>query len=92
MWFRIKLNPQCYQGARHVWSLIKFSGFLSDCSRHVVDACVQRNAYFVHPENIILAMLVDEEKEVRQVALRRIKEERQGMKTCHGVRRFPFPQ
>ncbi|KAK4874453.1 hypothetical protein RN001_013813 [Aquatica leii] len=39
---------------------------------NIVDPILQRNAYFGHPENILLAMLADERKYVRKVGLRRI--------------------
>ena len=41
-------------------------------SQLVIDPVIQRNAYFGHPENILLAMLTDERKHIRELGLRRI--------------------
>jgi len=77
VWFCIKLHPQCYMAARHLWHLIQLTCFLSDSDRLVVDKCIQRNAFFGHPENILLSMLVDQRKEIRELPARRIKLARQ---------------
>jgi len=92
VWFSKKLKPQCYMGARHLWHLIQLSRFLSESDRLVVDKCIQRKAFFGHPENILLSMLVDERKEIRELAARRIKLARQsnGMNPVE-VRKFKIP-
>lgn len=91
IWFSIKLKPQCYMGARHLWHLIQLSRFLPENERTVVDKCIQRNAYFGHPENIILSMLVDERKEIRELAARRIKLAREATVEGDVVRKFQIP-
>jgi len=45
---------------------------LSTVRTEVDKPVIQRNAYFGHPENIILAMLTDERKHIRELGLRRI--------------------
>ena len=45
---------------------------LSDTLKAVVDPVIERNAYFAHPENILLCMLGDERKFIRELAMRRI--------------------
>jgi len=79
-------------GARHLWHLIQLSRFFSESDRLVVDKCIQRNVFFGHPENILLSMLVDERKEIRELAARRIKLARQsnGMNPVE-VRKFKIP-
>ena len=90
MWFSIKLEPQCYMGARHLWRLIHLSRFLPEDERQVVDKCIQRNAFFGHPENILISMLVDDRKEIRELAARRIKCARQTAAPTK-VRKFQVP-
>ena len=59
-WFRIKQNPSCTEGSKHVWALIRDSRFLPVDQKQVVDKVICTNAYFCHPENLLLAMLADE--------------------------------
>lgn len=37
---------------------------------------IQRNAFFAYPENVLLAMLADDRKHIRELALRRILQSR----------------
>lgn len=95
IWFSIKLEPQCYKGAKHLWLMAKYSRFLPDSILPVVDTCIQRNGFFGHPENILLAMLADERKEIRELGSRRIKAARQSQRVaCETitVRKFLVPQ
>jgi hypothetical protein len=66
-------------GARHLglWRLIQLSRFLSESDRLVADKCIQRNVFLGHSENILLSMLVDDRKEIRELAAKRIKLARQ---------------
>ncbi|ESN96201.1 hypothetical protein HELRODRAFT_163242 [Helobdella robusta] len=51
-----------------------------------------RNAYFAHPENILLSMLADEQKHIRELALRRILKCRANDATLNTVRVFKVPK
>ena len=74
VWFNIKTNSACSEGARHVWKMVQhlLSKYLQPELRTVVDAVIRRNAYFCHPENLLLAMLRDERSHIRELACRRI--------------------
>ncbi|KAH9627845.1 hypothetical protein HF086_001741 [Spodoptera exigua] len=72
IWFEIKLNPTCKDGARHFWKLVYYSRYLPQELQSVVDPVLRRNAVFAHPENLLLSMLSDEQKHVRELAARRI--------------------
>ena len=53
---------------------------------------IQRNAYWAHPENLILDMLSDENKDIRVQAIRQImtaRENKRGKATA--VRQFWIP-
>ena len=72
MWFRIKRNPSCKNGACHLFQTIKNSRSLPKEIKAIIDPVIQRNSYFAHPENVILAMLNDERKHIQELAVRRI--------------------
>lgn len=76
VWFAIKTKPLIYDGARHLWKAIKASRIFSDKVKKVIDKVFQDNAYFAHPENILLAMLTDSRQYIRQLAVRRIMKAR----------------
>lgn len=86
VWFAIKSKPSCKDGARHIWLTVRLSRLLLPEVRSVIDPVIQRNAYFCHPENLLLAMLADEREHVRQLALRRILKAKQQPKT--GISKF----
>ena len=89
MWFAIKSKPSCKDGARHVWLTVCLSCSLPPEVRSVIDPVIQRNAYFCHPENVLLAMIADEREHVRQLALHQILKAKQQHKT--GTRKFVIP-
>lgn len=67
-WFDIKLNSNCINGTKHFFNLIKRSRYLDIDQKKIVHAVLKRNGYFAHAENVILAMLFDDKKEIRQKA------------------------
>ena len=73
MWFLIKSKSSCKDGARHAWQTIHNSHYLSPELRAVIDPVIQRNAYFSHPENILIRMLSDNRKNISELAMRRIQ-------------------
>lgn len=89
VWFAIKTTPSCKDGARHVWLTVHLSRAMPDKVRAVIDPVIQRNAYFAHPENLLLAMAFDERDQVRQLGLRRILKARQQKIT--DIRKFVIP-
>src|ERR1043165_5375508 len=62
IWFHVKTKPLCSDGARHLWRLIKYTRYLSPELRKIVDPVIQRNGFFGHSENILLAMIMDSRK------------------------------
>jgi hypothetical protein len=89
MWFDIKSKPHCKDGARHLWKMISLSRYLPDDLKTVVDGVISRNAFFAHPENILLSMLTDERNYIRLLAIRRILKARENKQ--EGIRRFTVP-
>ena len=90
MWFEIKQAWSCKDGARHVYNTIAKSRYLGDDLQKVVDPVIQRNAFFSHPENLLLAMLTDEKPAMRELAMRRILKARKQPST-NKVRSFSVP-
>ncbi|CAG9826869.1 unnamed protein product [Diabrotica balteata] len=90
MWFFIKLNPSCTQASLHVFKSITLSRYLRDDLKNIIDAVIQRNSYYIHPENLLLCMLTDNRQWVRELALRRIIKARKEKKV--GIRQFKIPE
>lgn len=90
IWFYIKLKPSCVDGAKHLWRLIMFSRYLCDEYLKIIDPVIQRNNYYAHPENMLLCMLTDERKHIRELALRRLLKARSEQK--NEVRKFVTPK
>jgi len=80
VWFAVKTKPSCKDGPKHLMQMIQLSRQFSDQVRHVIDPVIQRNAYFAHPENLLLAMIADERPHIRQLGLHRILKARTQMK------------
>jgi len=59
-WFFIKAHPKCTDGPRNLFHQIQLTSRLSREDREIVEPVVQRNAFFAHPENLLLTMLTDE--------------------------------
>lgn len=92
MHFNIKAYGCCTDGARHVAELIKLTRYLPANALKVIDPVIQRNAYFAHPENIILTMLDNEREWIRELAYMRILDCRSKSKTDPtNVRLFKIP-
>lgn len=92
IWFTIKGNPNCINGARHFWLLIHLSRYLEDDLRSIVDTVLQRNAYFAHCENILLAMLTDSEATTRNIAVTKILKLRELENNLTSPRIFEVPK
>lgn len=61
----------------------------------VVHPVIQNNGYFAHPENLLLSMCLDERKQIRELAFRRILESRTIKtqdKKKSGIRNFIIPK
>ena len=89
-WFSIKMHPSCKDGTRHLFKTIQQSRYLSKELRDIVDPVLQRNGYFGHPENLLLAMISDERQYIRELGLRRILKAR--LEKSHTLRTFNVPK
>lgn len=93
MWFQIKTRPYCIDGARHLHKTIMLTRYLPQNLKSIVDPVIQRNGFFGHPENIMIAMIADERETIRVLALRRVKKAREQLGTSsNSVRSFVLPK
>lgn len=91
LWFSIKVHSSCKDGAQHLWKTVKLSRYLSEDLKNIIDPVIQRNGYFAHPENILLAMISDERQHIRELGIRRILKARTQAKGKQ-VRLFNIPK
>lgn len=90
VWFSIKKYSCAQNGAHRVSKLIKYSRDLCDDILLIIDPVIQRNKFFAHPENVLLAMIFDNRRPIRELGLRRIIEARRVK--SNSVRVFKLPK
>lgn len=88
MWFHIKINHSCLDGSSNLFKTIALSRYLPKKLKDVIDPVIQRNGFFGHPENVLLAMLADERREIREQACTRILQCRSNIPR---LRKFDIP-
>ena len=81
MWFRIKCNSSVVNGAKHLHEMIQKIRRIPSEIQEIVLPIIQRNGCFSQSENILLAMVNDENMIVRELGLRRVLRSR---KLCEG--------
>ena len=59
MWFAMTMQSSCKDGSRHFHQIIITSPYLSHEYKKIIDLFIQRNLYFGHAENVILATITD---------------------------------
>lgn len=67
------MNPRVYESSKHFFKMVELSRGLSSNLETIVQEVLKTNFYSVHPENVLLTMLFDENKEIRRNALIKIK-------------------
>lgn len=92
MWFYIKTKPTIKDAPLNLWRTISLSRYLNDDLRKIVDNTIQRNGFFAHPESVLVAMLADNRKHFRELAIRRILSIRAKKSTQTKIRKFVLPK
>lgn len=90
IWFFVKYQSSLQFGAQHVFKMISFSRFLPPHLKSCVDSVIQRNSFFAHPENLLVAMLFDTREHIRNISLNRIIQARNNGGSS-SVRTFNLP-
>lgn len=94
--FDIKHKSSVLHASIHLANIIKSSQFLPKNYRTVVNNTIQRNGFYAHPENVLLAMLNDERQEIRYQGWIKILQAREKDKENNSnnvvVREFVIPK
>lgn len=92
VWFNIKKSKHFTDGPKHVFQAIQTSRYLSDDLLKIVNPVIERNAFFAHPENLLLAMIVDDRENIRELGYRRILKARKCASKEKTIRNFVPPK
>ena len=55
-----------------IFEIIKFTRLLQEKLVKIIDPMIERNAFFTHPKNLPLWMIVDERKHITELGFRKI--------------------
>ena len=90
-WFAIRQNSVCTEGSKNVFRSIELLRGLPREIQDTIRPVISRNGYWAHPEQLLLAMVADEDRESRTEAIRHIRAARQRGKQEQEVRSFSLP-
>ncbi|GBM92411.1 hypothetical protein AVEN_240722-1 [Araneus ventricosus] len=86
------MKSNCPYGAQHFWK-ISLARQLPDNVKQIICKVFSNNEYFAHPEHLLLTLLRDSRKHVRELAVRRILAARdKKTKNSGGLRFFKLPK
>lgn len=88
-WLETKYQHNWYSGACHLFELVKRTRTHVPKLLSCIKECVTFNSYFAHPENVLLAMIADKNKNIRRIGYTKILESRRTVR--NGVRVFEKP-
>lgn len=71
-WFLVRTKPLAIHGSRHIFKFIQWTRELSQTVQNVARASLKQNGFFCHPENILLAMITDEDPAIREDGFNKI--------------------
>ena len=80
MWFIIKCNPGVTEGPKNTFRSMQMLKSLNATEKKVAKKAVQRNAFFAHSDQLLLAMCADEDEAVRHKSvglIRKLRERQQ---------------
>ena len=85
-WFQIKFNNKITDRPKNYLNILtQVIGFPNKIIQDIAVAVLQQNAYFAHYENILLAMLADNDHNVRLLAVNKILSIRVSKKNLDNV-------
>lgn len=88
VWLKIKKRKYFTDGPGHIFEAIKFIRFLPENLVRIVYSVIERNTFFAHPGNLLLRMIVDERKHIRELGFRRIIKARMLASKTESIRCF----
>ena len=90
LWFEIKQKHSIAHGPLHIFSAVRRIVNLSEGSQSIIKKVIQRNGYFAHPENIIIALINDASLDLRKLGWKRVMKARMN-NTKKSMRKFNIP-
>ena len=90
MWFHIRQNGSCDQGPQNLFRSVALLRELPQRSQTVVRPVIQRNGFWAHSDQLLLAMAADRNRAVRERAVSLISAARQ-QQTDNSCRVFAIP-
>lgn len=91
LWFQLRTCSSCTDGPPNLLRSVQLLQALPSQLRKVIEPVIQRNAYWAHPEALLLAMAADRHRQVRTQAVRTIQRCRQQPPTGQ-VRPYILPR
>ena len=73
MWFIIKCNPLATQGPLNTFKAMQLLKNLNPAEKSVAKKALQRNAFFAHSDQLLLAMCADPDELIRRKAVKLIR-------------------
>jgi len=94
MWFTVKYHELAIRGPQNLFFLMQRSELIEEeAAKAIVQRCIQRNVFYAHPENILLAELASSHKPDRIDAVQTIIEDRANHQDeASSVRLFRVPE
>lgn len=90
--FAIKHKSSMVYGPIHLAQIVKSSQFLPPVYRGIVNNNIAINGYFAHPEHITLALLNDEDENIRLKGWNSILTARENIPEEESIRHFRIPE
>ncbi|KAF0299123.1 Receptor-type tyrosine-protein phosphatase U [Amphibalanus amphitrite] len=90
-WFVIRQHNACTEGSKNVYRSIELLRGLPQDIQDIIRPVISRNGYWAHPEQLLLAMVADEDREIRTAAIQHIRAAREREKEGQEVRKFTLP-
>lgn len=88
MYFNIKFYNSVIYGVALMYKFIKSTRFLPQNLKEIVNRTIQNNSFFAHPENVLLTMLFDDRKSVRERAIKKILYYREQLYDSNNLRKY----
>ncbi|GBO26106.1 hypothetical protein AVEN_64303-1 [Araneus ventricosus] len=86
VWFKIKNTKHFMDGPIHVHKVIVASRYLPDNQKQVVFTVIEMNSFFANPENLLMVVVFDERRHVRELGPRRVLKARQSVLSFKNIR------
>lgn len=91
MYFNVKYYNSVVYGSALLSKFLRWTQYLPQNLRSVINSVVNFNSYYAHSENILLTMLFDDRKAIRDRAIRKILYFRDNLYEPNNLREYKKP-